>query len=135
MQKIFCILRATTLVRMYRNEIHFKSKFVLLDEGNKIKGDKKNIKEGLTNAICGVPMPIRRRLAQPFNELDDLTVYSEVFEPFLERSLPWQIKLRERSDSDIVNPNYRVDFRRGRFEFSDYFNRGFCYTDCCCDRP
>ncbi len=47
-------------------------------------------------------MPILQRLAQPFNEYDDLTVYSDVFEPFLVRSLPWQIKFVEVMSLDLL---------------------------------
>ncbi len=75
-------------------------------------------------------MPILHRLAQPFDELDDLTVYSEVFEPFLERSLGWQIKLRERFDPENIFPNYHWDYRAGRSEANDCFYRGFCLTQC-----
>ncbi len=66
----------------------------------------KFVREGLTNSICGVPMPIRQRLAQPFQELDDLAVYSEIFEPFLERSLRWQIKPREDYGAGQFNDDY-----------------------------
>ncbi len=59
-------------------------------------------------------MPILQRLAQPFNELDDLTVYSEIFEPFLERSLRWQIKPRERFDPENMCPHYHGGSRAGR---------------------
>ncbi len=59
-------------------------------------------------------MPILQRLAQPFNELDDLTAYSEIFEPFLERSLPWQKKLRKRFDSEDMYPDYHWDYRADR---------------------
>ncbi len=51
-------------------------------------------------------MPILQRLAQPFKELDDLTVYSEVFEPFLERSLKWQIEPREGYGAGQFNDDY-----------------------------
>ncbi len=75
-------------------------------------------------------MPILQRLAQPFNELDDLTVFSEVFEPFLERSLGWQIKLRERFVLENVYPNHYWDYRADRSEAIDCFYRGVCHTRC-----
>ncbi len=89
-----------------------------------IKCDKKFVRKGLTKTICGVPMPILQRLAQPFNGLDDLTVYSEIFEPFLERSLRWQIKPRERFD-----PNYHGG------SMASQFNDNYMETDdeCACE--
>ncbi len=45
-----------------------------------------------------------------------------MFEPFLERSLPWQKKLRDCRDSEIIHPYYQlkplgaisVDLTRGK---------------------
>ncbi len=89
--------------------------------------------------ICGVPLPILQRLAQPFNELDDLTVYSEVFEPFLERSLPWQKKLRDRRDAETIYPYNllghwadRFDDYRGLPRDNSSPDRGFSHTGCTC---
>ncbi len=125
-KRFICIKKGHQPGSIYRSVIHFNSKFALLDKEHKIQRDRKNIRKGLTNVICGVPMPMLQRLAQPFNELDELTVYSEVFEPFLERSLRWKIKLREHFGSKIIFPDYHRGYRADRY----MSNRGFCGTGC-----